>query len=220
MKDQRQSGVQRLSGPRHGSTAIAGPTSLTAQSTPLDPANLPSLPEWLTSRLGMVSRHGWGKPGTLPVSQCLSTDERSQVSLRKTLYESLLAGTSLNDPATANEVLGTVTRLLLALPSKAAGEATGEAKGEAYMIALEDMPSWAVSQAIRAWYRGECGSEHNYTFAPAPAVLRKLAMTERWKVASRVKALGELLEAVPEVEFSDDHRAEMIGKLRSIGVGG
>lgn len=110
--------------------------------------------------------------------------------------------------------------MLLALPSKGAGEATGEAKADAYMIALEDMPAWAVTAAIRGWYRGEHGTEHNYTFAPAPAVLRKLAMTERWKVSGRAKALGELLEAVPEVEFSDDHRKEMLGRLQRIGVGG
>lgn len=109
--------------------------------------------------------------------------------------------------------------MLLALPSKGAGEATGEAKADAYMIAIEDMPAWAVTAAIRGWYRGEHGAEHNYTFAPAPAALRKLAMAERWKVAGRAKALGELLEAVPEVEFSDDHRKEMLNKMKNIGIG-
>lgn len=134
--------------------------------------------------------------------------------------QGLLSNTSLNHPQTANEVLGLITRLLLALPSKATGEATGEAKGEAYMIALEDMPAWAVTAAIYGWYRGEYGMEHNYTFAPAPAVLRKLAMAERWKVEGRAKALGELLEAVPEREFDEQHRTEMLGKLRGIGIGG
>lgn len=220
MKDRQQSGVQRLSGPRHGSTELVGQMNSTAQLMPLDPANLPSLPEWLTSRLGMVSRQGWGKPGTLPQNRCLSSKERQTVEgLRKSL-EATLSNTSLTHPQTANEVLGAVTKMLLALPSKGAGEATGEAKADAYMIAIEDMPAWAVTAAIRGWYRGEYGTEHNYTFAPAPAVLRKLAMTERWKVSGRAKALGELLEAVPEVEFSDDHRKEMLGRLQRIGVGG
>lgn len=127
---------------------------------------------------------------------------------------------SLNCPSTANEVLGAITRLLLALPYKGAGEATGEAKADAYMIALEDMPAWTITAAIRGWYRGEHGTEHNYKFAPAPAVLRKLVLVERWKVAGRAKALGELLEAVPGVEFSDEHRREMLGRLQRIGVGG
>lgn len=121
---------------------------------------------------------------------------------------------------TANEVLGAVTRMLLALPSKASGEAIGEAKADAYMIALEDMPAWAVTAAIRGWYRGEHGPDYNYTFAPAPADLRKFAMAERWRVAGRVKDLEELLEAVPEREFSDKHRGEMLLKLKSLGVGG
>lgn len=87
------------------------------------------------------------------------------------------------------------------------------------MIALEDMPAWAVTGAIRGWYRGEHGTEHNYTFAPAPAVLRRLTMIERHKVAGRATALGELLEAVPEPEFSDDHRKDMLDKLKLVYAG-
>lgn len=200
----------------HGLTASAGPTN-TRQ--PLDPLNLPSLPEWLTSRLGMVSRErGYHRPATIPESKQLNLSERTAVQAQLGMLRELFSNTSLTSPETANEVLGAVTRMLLALPSKASGEATGEAKADAYMIALEDMPAWAVTAAIRGWYRGEHGADHNYTFAPAPADLRKFAMAERWKVAGRVKALEELLEAVPEIEFSDEHRREMLGKLRSIGL--
>lgn len=195
-------------------------TLQTDQNQNLDPMNLPSLPEWLTSRLGMVSRQGWGQPGIIPASQELSVSQRGRVRLMMRDLDTLCQKTSLTDPHSANEVLGAITRLLLALPSKASGEATGEAKAEAYMIALEDMPAWAVTGAIRGWYRGEHGTEHNYTFAPAPAVLRRLAMAERWKVEGRIKALGELLEAVPEIEHNEEHRTEMLGKLRGIGVGG
>lgn len=142
------------------------------------------------------------------------------MSRQITDLQSLLNTTSLNHRETANEVLGAITSLLLALPSKASGEATGEAKAEAYMIALEDMPAWAVTAAIRGWYRGEHGTDHNYTFAPAPSVLRRLVMAERHKVKGRADSLGELLEAVPELEFTEEHLKEMLGKLRSIGVGG
>ncbi len=201
--------------PPHGSMVSAGQINT---QQPLDPLNLPSLPDWLTSRLGMVSRQGWGKPGTLPQNQSLAMQERTEVQSYLNGLNGLLEYSSLTHPLTANEVLGAITRLLLALPSKASGEATGEAKGEAYMIALEDLPAWAVTAAIRGWYRGECGSDHNYTFAPAPAVLRDIAMRERWRVAGRVKALTELLEAVPEREFTDEHRGKMLLKLKSLGV--
>ena len=203
--------------PQRGSMADAGRTTT---QQPLDPLNLPSLPEWLTSRLGMVSRqNGYRRPASIPESRQLSSQERMEVGSLLITLNGLYRNTSLNHPQTANEVLGAITRLLLALPSKASGEATGEAKAEAYMIALEDMPAWAITVAIRGWYRGEHGPEHNYTFAPAPVVLRRLVMIERHKVAGRATALGELLEAVPEVEYSDEYRAEMLGKLRSIGVG-
>lgn len=202
--------------PQRGSMVNAGQTNT---RNPLDPMNLPSLPEWLTSRLGMVSRQGWGQRCKLPVRASLSSVERMELKSNLTDLNGLLLHSSLNHPSTANEVLGAITRLLLALPSKASGEATGEAKAEAYMIAVEDSPAWAVTAAIRGWYRGEHGQEHNYTFAPAPAILRELAMKEHWKVAGRVKALTDLLEAVPEMEFSDEHRGEMLLKLKSIGIG-
>ena len=202
--------------PQRGSMADAGKTTTPAR---FDPARLPSLPEWLTSRLAMVSRQGWSQPALIPLSKQLSNIERQEVAAIIDHLKSPLKSTSLNCSQTANDVLGAITRLLLALPSKAGGEATGEAKGEAYMMALEDMPAWAVTGAIRGWYRGEHGPDHNYTFAPAPAVLRRLAMAERWKVEGRVRELQGLLDAVPEPEFSDDHRAEMLDKLKLVYAG-
>jgi len=198
--------------PRHGSTAIVGKTSTLAR---FDPANLPSLPGWLTSRLGMVSVKSWGKT-SLPESQALSCQERLEVQLHLSILNGFLEHSSLNHPQTANEVLGAVTRLLLALPSKAAGEATGEAKAEAYMMALEDLPAWAVTAAVRRWYRGECGPNHNYTFAPAPATLRDISIAEKWKVQGRADKLKGLLDATLEPEFSEEHCEEMRGKLRDL----
>ncbi len=201
---------------RHSLTGVVGRTNT---PSPLDPAKLPSLPEWLTSRLAMVSRQGFGSIPTLPSRHSLTLQQREWIEGHQIALNGLTTDSSLNNTQTANEVLGAITRLLLALPSKASGEATGEAKAEAYMIALEDMPAWAVTGAIRGWYRGEHGTEHNYTFAPAPAVLRRLTMIERHKVAGRATALGELLEAVPEPEFSDDHRKDMLDKLKLVYAG-
>lgn len=198
---------------QHGLTTSAGRTNTQNQ---IDPANLPSLPVWLQSRLAMVSKQGWGRPATLPANQALTSREITEIQLHLSVLNGFLEHSSLNHPQTANEVLGLVARLLQALPLKNQSELAGEAKAEAYMIAVEDMPDWAVRQAVREWYRGAYGDEHNYTFAPAPAVLRKLSMIERFKVAGRAKALGELLEAIPTIEYSDEHKADMMRRIADV----
>lgn len=188
---------------------------------PTDPANLPSLPGWLRSRLGMVSReeiregNQYRMGPVLPGNCALSDHERRAIQSHTKALDGLCRKTSLTHPDVANEVLGALARLLRAFPTKE-GELTGEAKTEAYMIAIEDLPEWAIRQAIRGWYRGEHGSGYNYTFAPAPADLRELSMMELWKVKGRATQLQSLLDAVPRVEYSLEHRKDMLERIQKV----
>lgn len=95
-----------------------------------------------------------------------------------------------------------VTRMLLALASHKNSEASADAKAEAYMAALDDVPWWGVDAAVRAWYRGECGSEHDYRWSPDPATLRDLSKREAFKISARVSEFQTLLEAKPFVDCS------------------
>lgn len=82
-----------------------------------------------------------------------------------------------------------VAKLLMAYPVPGLREGAAEARGEAYRDALEDLPAWAVSEAVRRWNRGHCG-EQNYSFAPAPAILRKIT----WEVTIPYRNAIEKIE--------------------------
>jgi hypothetical protein len=64
-----------------------------------------------------------------------------------------------------------LAKMLMASGGAAMTATSAQARAEAYTDALDDMPAWAIAAAVKRWHRGECG-DHNYAFAPAPAVLR------------------------------------------------
>lgn len=99
-------------------------------------------------------------------------------------------------------------------------EQSSDAFTEDYLDAIEDLPAWAVREAIRKWNRAESpkleGKAHDFNWRPAPPILRQLATHELAAVKARLLVLHDLLHAVPMVEFSDDHCIEMRSRLRSI----
>lgn len=109
--------------------------------------------------------------------------------------------------------------MLMTLAGREMGEFAAQAKGEAYMTALEDIPYWAVEQAIRNWYRGDCGDKYDYKWAPDPATLRELSKFEAWRAIGLLQRLTNLLVAKPIralPPLSEEHCAEMKSKLESI----
>src|SRR5262249_42176250 len=122
----------------------------------------------------------------------------------------------LNDSASEKSTLVIVTKMMQAIPAQRATQAAVEAAGEAYLAALDDLPSWAVAEAIRKWHRGEHGLEHDYRWRPAPAILRKLAQSEVWRLVARIQQLKRLLKAEPLLEFSEEHCADMRAKLQRL----
>jgi hypothetical protein len=123
-----------------------------------------------------------------------------------------------NDYQHGQQVALSIGKLLLALPSKESGDLAMEAKSEAYMAALEDVPFWAVQEAMRRWYRGEYGSKHDYRWQPAPSVLRELAMIETYRVRSVRRRLTQLVNAKPPIEYGEDHCQRMREKIASLGI--
>jgi hypothetical protein len=69
-----------------------------------------------------------------------------------------------------------VANMLLAYPVAGGSVESGRARAIAYLAALDDVPPWAIAEAIRRWHRGECGHGYNYRWAPAPAELRELSI--------------------------------------------
>lgn len=90
---------------------------------------------------------------------------------------------------------GVIAKMLLAYPAATNSAEVGRARGEAYNAALEGIPAWAVDEAVRLWHRGECGTDEDYRWAPAPATLRRLAEKQVSPVNSTIQMLENILSA-------------------------
>jgi hypothetical protein len=127
----------------------------------------------------------------------------------------VLAMTPMEDIGHGELTMTTVTKMTLVLPSKEVGDLAGEARGEAFMAALDDVPSWAVQEAMRKWHRAEYGPKHDYKWQPAPATLRELAMIEVYRVMGTRRKLNDLLRAEPMIEFTPEQEASMKARIAS-----
>jgi hypothetical protein len=92
---------------------------------------------------------------------------------------------------------------LLASPVANGTQEAGRARAEAYLVALDDIPPWAIAEAIKRWHRGECGHGYNYRWAPAPAELRELS-NERLRPAKETIAHLEALLGALSLERAMD----------------
>lgn len=129
------------------------------------------------------------------------------------------------------QVLGNdaaVGALIAALLIKGAGAkldtASSDALTEDYLDALEDLPAWSIREAIRKWNRRESlpidpKKPHDFTWRPGPPTLRWLAQCEIAPVKNQIRRLEHLLEAVPLIEFTDDHRKQMVDRLAALPIG-
>jgi len=182
------------------------------------PAQMPSLPGWVVLRLECL-KDNWqngGKVLTLPVAMVLTEAQRTMVRSHISALSKLVERTPSTSADSEAETLGIVTKMLLALPAQRSTEAGNEAKGEAYLVALDDISPWAVQEAVHKWYRGEHGADYDYRWSPVPADLRKLARSEEWRVRGRMTMLQRLIDAVPLLEFSDEHRRDMLNRVSEL----
>lgn len=101
----------------------------------------------------------------------LTSEQRGMIEARLAEIVAMTSGTRSREAA-----LGLIGKMLLAYPMANGSAESGKARGEAYLDALDDVPPWAIAEAVRQWHRGECGPDHNYRFAPAPAELRYAVM--------------------------------------------
>jgi hypothetical protein len=92
--------------------------------------------------------------------------------------------------------------MLLAFPAAgSASEAAAQARSDVYDDALGDLPPWAINAAIKRWAKGEVPTDLNmgalnFTFAPSPAILRKLAKVELGPLEAQASKLRMLLLTV------------------------
>jgi hypothetical protein len=99
---------------------------------------------------------------------------------------------------------------------------SSDAFTEDYLDAIEDLPAWSVREAIRKWNRAESprldGKPHSYDFRPSPPTLRRLAQLELACVRRRMIELQKLCDAQPLIEYSDEHREDMLNRVAGLMV--
>jgi len=197
-----------------------------------NPARLPLLPAWLQRRSDAVEnalqpdQTGQHREmPTLPANLILDSAERA-------IVEQHIAGLGqfldLGQPISLREKVLTNDQahavLIAGLLIKGGGQkldkASADALTEDYLDAIEDLPAWTVREALRKWNRGESPQldkkPHDFTWKPMPPILRRLAYWELWTIKGRILQLEKILAAVPLIEFSDEHRQNMLERVAAV----
>ena len=121
---------------------------------------------------------------------------------------------------TNDEAHGVMIASLLLKGGAKLDQQSSDALTEDYLDAIEDLPAWAVREAIRKWNRAESpkldGKPHNYDFRPSPPTLRRLADHEMIALRWRMLKLENICEAEALIEYSDAHRKEMLERLAGL----
>ena len=165
--------------------------------------SLPSRLERLASSIGTTQWPGQPERLDLPSGMVLSPQDRSEIEERLNQLETIMKGLNLTPNESAKARLSLLTKMLLAFPAVgSSSEAAAQARSDVYDDALSDIPPWALNAAIKRWARGEVPAELglgslNFSFAPAPAVLRKIAKYELSPFEVQAHKLRRLLMAVP-----------------------
>jgi hypothetical protein len=112
------------------------------------------------------------------------------------------------DPILAQQQrLELIGLMLMTYPTGDSSEEATVARGASYLESLDDIPPWALTHAIRQWNRGDAGNQ-NYDFMPAPAVLRKLALSHMAMPQFVVEKLQKVLDAAPSLEAALRHESK------------
>jgi len=156
---------------------------------------------WRRISLGTIKHEGL--PTRTYLSGQLTLTDEERFCIRRKIAE--LRAASEADDGTENRKarLGLVANLLLAFPITNGTSEAGRARAEAYLSALDDIPPWAITQAIKRWHRGECGHGYDYRWAPAPAELRELSM-ERLRPVKEIIAHFEAVLGALSIERAMD----------------
>jgi hypothetical protein len=193
---------------------------------------MPSWPAWAALLIDLLRTETqpdlktgkWRPVPTLPANSILTAAQREELERHAAQLNGLLKRTPANDTKAEQDVLMTVTEMMLVLSSAAQNELSVEARGRAFLTAaLYDVPAWAVQAAIRNWNRGECGRDHtgkpyDYHWCPAPAELRRIALAEMRPLNERLHTIEALLRAEPRRDFSEEHRRTMCERLAELST--
>jgi hypothetical protein len=171
----------------------------------------PECVAWHRISLGTINHPGLSTRKYLSGNLTLSTEEKQKISNKIMEVRSI----SESDDSQENRKsrLALIASMLMAYPMVGASEESGKARANAYLSAVDDIPPWAVSEAIRLWHRGQGGGKNaNYRFAPAPAELRFSAMQVLQPAKQLIAHLTAILAAIPFERAIDPRPIETLGE--------
>jgi hypothetical protein len=178
---------------------------------------LPSLPVWLGRlAIGTVDHPGQPTRRYLAGGLNLTPNQRAEAEGYR---DRMRAALSSDDPLRLRNAV--LAKMIMAYPMGAgSGELGAAARAESYLDALSDMPAWAIAAAVRRWNRGQAG-DYNYSFAPAPAILRRIVdgilapcrvELEKAEIALSAVSIDRAVDPTP---MPPPERNSLIPRLRS-----
>lgn len=174
------------------------------------PATLPSLPAWAERSSAAVRLElqmtpdgkGFEKRDILVLpANLMPNDVQRQAMLQ---HQEILTGLLRDTPALSSSaetrVATSVSKLLTVLAGERKSDLIEEARSDVYLDVLDDVPCWAVENAVRRWFRHDCGTDergkqHDYRWAPDPGTLRKIAQEDCSAFGERIWKIQRVLDA-------------------------
>jgi hypothetical protein len=100
-----------------------------------------------------------------------------------------------------------LSKLIAVLAGERRSELADEARSEIYLDALDDIPCWAVEEAVRKWFRHDCGNDergkpYDYKWAPDPGTLLRVAFAVKYEMEARIQKVQSVLDARQYIDCS------------------
>lgn len=198
---------------------ISSPVALPAVDL-REPSTIMFLPPWLATQISAVSDLGAGRTivdpangkitgrvATIPRSRMPTGPQRAAIMQR---IEELRGATR---PGPEKRTLSLVGEIVNEQATSRLDEDTAVIKIGAFMDAVEDLPFWALREALRRWRRGEVSDKSQLPFGIKPHKLRDMALMIRASAEGQAIRLQRILDAEPEDELSEAQRGEMQAKI-------
>lgn len=181
-----------------------------------DPSSLLLLPPWLATQIASVSDLGAGRTILDPVTKAIvgqvATIPKSRMptgAQRAAIAQRIEDLEQAARPGPTNRIIAILGELVAEYATARLDADTADIKIGAYRDAVEDLPAWAVREAIRRWRRGDVsGDTRDLDFAPKPARLRRLAEGIAATASGQAIRLRRILAAEAEEPVSEAQAAE------------
>ena len=178
-------------------------------------ARLPSLPQWIASAISSVSEtmEDGRRRYFLPTGIRFENAEITAIEGCLLEAESQLVPAIRDSRDGTKAAIAALENLFTIHANQTANDGGIGKRIEIYICALGDLPAHAIVDAVDKWLRGEAGN-HDYHWAPVPAILREVALSVISPARSRAQQVRRLLAAM---EFGEEQPTE--GERERIAAG-